>query len=199
MEARRLRKDPDTRRAEIVRHARDVFAQGGYAETGLAEVADAADVSKGLVYHYFPEGRPELFAAVCEDLIAELSARLRSAAAVPFSPARRMEQVLAALFGFFDENPEAFRILFRDSLGSRERHVEAAAAAAWACAAGVLGEVLSAASSGEGEMRDSSELLAASHGILGFAVAAIDLALEGHVDAETAWRVSCEYATVGLK
>lgn len=48
---KRVRKHPDTRRAEIVATARQVFADTGYAESGLAEIASAAQVSKGLLYH----------------------------------------------------------------------------------------------------------------------------------------------------
>ena len=56
--AKRVRKNPDTRRAEIVATARQVFAATGYAESGLAEIASAASVSKGLLYHYFPRAGP---------------------------------------------------------------------------------------------------------------------------------------------
>ena len=105
--AKRVRKNPDTRRAEIVATARQVFASTGYAESGLAEIASAAQVSKGLLYHYFPEGRPQLFVNVMQGLLDEFQSRLRQASKMPFSPRTRMEQLLAALFGFFDENPAA--------------------------------------------------------------------------------------------
>ena len=111
---KRVRKNPDTRRAEIVATAREVFAATGYAESGLAEIASAASVSKGLLYHYFPEGRPQLFVSVMQGLLAEFQQRLRQASKMPFSPRTRMEHLLAALFGFFDENPSAYRLLFRD-------------------------------------------------------------------------------------
>jgi hypothetical protein len=39
------------------------------------------------------------------------------------------------------------------------------------------------------------ELEVASAGVLGFALAGVEMALTGHVDAETAWRVACTYAT----
>ena len=100
---KRVRKNPDTRRAEIVATARQVFADTGYAESGLAEIASAAQVSKGLLYHYFPEGRPQLFVSVMQELLAEFQQRLRQAAKVPFSPRTRMEHLLAALFWFFDD------------------------------------------------------------------------------------------------
>ena len=127
--AKRVRKNPNARRAEIVATAREVFASAGYAESGLAEIASAAKVSKGLLYHYFPEGRPQLFVSVMQELLAEFQQRLRQAAKVPFSPRTRMEHLLAALFGFFDENPPAYRLLFRDPWVAHDDAVEASAIA----------------------------------------------------------------------
>jgi hypothetical protein len=37
--------------------------------------------------------------------------------------------------------------------------------------------------------------VSASTGMLGFALANVELCIAGQVDAETAWRVTCEYAT----
>jgi AcrR family transcriptional regulator len=124
---KRVRKNPDTRRAEIVATARQVFAATGYAESGLAEIASAASVSKGLLYHYFPEGRPQLFVSVMHGLVAEFQQRLRQASKMPFSPRTRMEHLLAALFGYFDENPSAYRLLFGDPWVTHDDAVEASA------------------------------------------------------------------------
>jgi AcrR family transcriptional regulator len=84
-----------------------VFGRSGYADTGITEIAHEAQVSKALLYHYFPDGRPQLFVAVAEQLLEEFRARVRQAAQVPFSPEKRMEQLLGAIFGFFDNSPEA--------------------------------------------------------------------------------------------
>jgi AcrR family transcriptional regulator len=44
----------DERREEILRAARRVFTRKGLAATKMADLAAAAGVSYGLVYHYFP-------------------------------------------------------------------------------------------------------------------------------------------------
>ena len=118
---RRVRKNPAARRAEIVQAARSVFAARGYENTGVADLSDAAQVSKALLYHYFPEGRPAIFAAVTEEVLAELRDRLHQASKLPFSPRRRMEHLLATLFGFFNERPEAYRQLFTQGQGFAQR------------------------------------------------------------------------------
>ena len=187
--AKRVRKNPNARRAEIVATAREVFASAGYAESGLAEIASAAKVSKGLLYHYFPEGRPQLFVSVMQELLAEFQQRLRQAAKVPFSPRTRMEHLLAALFGFFDENPPAYRLLFRDPWVAHDETVEASAIATRVQIASELAGVMAPMG------MPADDLVAASSGLLGFALANVELCLAGQLDPETAWRVTCEYAT----
>jgi AcrR family transcriptional regulator len=186
--AKRVRKRPDARRAEIIMIARQVFAETGYAEAGLADVAAAAKVSKALVYHYFPQGRPELFASVLQKLLAQFQERLRQAAKVPFSPRTRMEHLLGALFAFFDENPPAYRLLFRDPWVTHDEAVEASAIATRVQIASELAAVMA----GSGGSAD--DLVAASTGLLGFALANVELCLAGQLEPETAWRVTCTYA-----
>jgi AcrR family transcriptional regulator len=188
----RIRKNRETRHAEIVATAREVFAANGYAQSGLAEVASAAKVSKGLLYHYFPEGRPQLFVSVIEELVTELQVQLRQASKGPFSSRTRMSHMLGALFAFFDENPAAYRLLFRDPWVTHDDTVEAAAIATRAQFTSDLTALLA------GSASPPDELLAASSGILGFALANVDLCLAGQLEPEVAWRVTVEYCTAKL-
>jgi AcrR family transcriptional regulator len=191
-ESKQVRRDPDARRAEIVDAARGIFLERGYAEIGLAEVASAGAVSRPLVYRYFPQGRPDLFVAVAEDLVAELHERLRHAASAPFSSAKRMEHLLAALFAFFTENPAAFRVLFHEVWAARDDDVAAAVVAARAPLTSDIADVVA---NGGGS---ADEVLLISTGIFGCALANIELALAGTVDAEAAWRVTCAFAAAQL-
>jgi AcrR family transcriptional regulator len=189
---RRVRKSPTARRAEIVEAARVVFSASGYEDAGLAEISEVAQVSKGLLYHYFPEGRPALFAAVTEQLLIELGLRLEHATRVPFSARRRLEHLLATLFGYFTERPDAFRHLFEDGRASRDDLVAGSAAAARVQITTELASVMAS------PRLSPDELLAASHGVLGFALSTLDLCLAGRLDAEMAWRVTCDYAVTML-
>lgn len=189
---KRARKDPDTRRAEIVTAARTVFTRHGYAGSGFAEVATAAHVSKGLVYHYFPDGRSQLFVSVLEDVLAQFRDQLRQATKLPFGPKVRMQHLLGVIFGFFDENPDAFRLLFKDPWGTHDPDVENAATTVRVELASELAGLLA-------DPRVSpDELVAASTGILGFALSNVDRCLADQVAPEVAWRVTCDYATTSL-
>ncbi|MGH3433905.1 MAG: TetR family transcriptional regulator, partial [Thermocrispum sp.] len=53
-------------RAALVEEATKQFAEGGFAATSLDDVARAASVTRGAVYHHFA-GKHALFSAVVEE------------------------------------------------------------------------------------------------------------------------------------
>lgn len=61
---RTQRERSETTAADLVRAARELFAQDGYAATSLEAVCDRARVSKGALYHHF-KNKEELFRVVC--------------------------------------------------------------------------------------------------------------------------------------
>lgn len=58
---------------------RSLFAEHGFAATSVSDVAAAAEVTKGALYHHFAT-KEALFAAVFEQVEAELQQRSRTAA-----------------------------------------------------------------------------------------------------------------------
>ena len=60
------------RRAQLLDAGARVFTKRSYDDASMAEVARAAGISKGLLYHYFPSKR-DLFVATLEAAAAELS------------------------------------------------------------------------------------------------------------------------------
>ncbi|ACY96108.1 MULTISPECIES: TetR/AcrR family transcriptional regulator [Thermomonospora] len=62
--ARRVRKEPDERRDQILRCARELFSKHPYEAVSSAQIADAAGVSRGLLNHYFGTKRGLYLAAV---------------------------------------------------------------------------------------------------------------------------------------
>jgi AcrR family transcriptional regulator len=55
------------RRAQLVAAATPIAAVQGLSDFSLDEVALRADVTRNLLYHYFPRGRPDLTLAVVEE------------------------------------------------------------------------------------------------------------------------------------
>jgi AcrR family transcriptional regulator len=101
------------RRATILDAARTAFAEGGFHQTSLDAVAEAAGVSKALIYEHFASKR-ELYVAMLEMHVEELIERIGSAVSAAEEPEERMLSGLEAFFGFVEERRGAWRILFRN-------------------------------------------------------------------------------------
>jgi len=56
----------DARRTQLVAAATPIVARSGFADFSLDEVAARADVTRNLLYHYFPDGRNDIVRAVAE-------------------------------------------------------------------------------------------------------------------------------------
>ncbi|MBO0867975.1 MAG: TetR/AcrR family transcriptional regulator [Micromonosporaceae bacterium] len=101
-------------RGELVRVARRLFAERGYAQVSAEQIVAAAGLTRGALYHHFRD-KTELFRTVFEEVEAEVTERVAAAAAAagPVPPA----PVLAALGRFLDlcQTPEVLRIALTDA------------------------------------------------------------------------------------
>jgi len=68
----RRERERQMRREAMLDAARSVFAEKGYADATLDEIADRAEFGKGTLYNYFEGGKEELLFAVFEDIIGEM-------------------------------------------------------------------------------------------------------------------------------
>jgi AcrR family transcriptional regulator len=80
------------RRRELVAAAARTFAERGYAETSVAELAESLDLATGAIYHYF-RGKEDLLIAICDQLTEPL---LEAARELPGGgdPARRLQALV---------------------------------------------------------------------------------------------------------
>jgi AcrR family transcriptional regulator len=60
------------RRQAMLDAAQAVFAEKGYADATLDEIAERAEFGKGTLYNYFEGGKEEILFAVFEDTVGEL-------------------------------------------------------------------------------------------------------------------------------
>ena len=73
-ESRSLTRHGKDRKAELLHHAEALFAERGYEDTRMVDIASAAGVAKGLVYWYF-ENKDTLF----DEIVVDMGRRLRRA------------------------------------------------------------------------------------------------------------------------
>ncbi|HEY8525253.1 MAG TPA: TetR/AcrR family transcriptional regulator [Acidimicrobiales bacterium] len=191
-EAQTQRLAPNERRALLVAAAEEIFATRGYTQAGLAEVAAQAGVSKTLLYHYFPEGRPELYREVMDRLAGEVVAAVRAATSTPTAPADRLDRLVAALVTHFTERPSSYRLLITEPWGSGEPSVVGQAVAIRARLARELNTLLAPA----------GEALAVTVGggaaALGAVLHVCELQLAGQITGEEATDVAQRFVRGGL-
>ena len=111
----RTRLDLDARRAQLLALGLDVFATRSYDDVPIEEIARAAGISKGLLFHYFPTKRHFYVATIREaarTLLAE------TAMAEIEDPIARLYAGLDAYFSYVDRHGPAYAALLRGGIGS---------------------------------------------------------------------------------
>jgi len=112
---RRRRISAEERRELILGAALEVFAQRGYHASSIDEIAQAAGVSKALIYEHFPSKR-DLHVSLLEQHVQEIFERLATAAATSDPGEVRLEAGVNAFLEFVESRRDAFRMLFRDAV-----------------------------------------------------------------------------------
>jgi AcrR family transcriptional regulator len=109
-QARRQR-ERRSRRRDILRAARGLFWERGYAGTTMPEIAEAAELAPGTLYLYFAS-KSALYAELLFEGYDALLARLTEALEAPGSAQERAEGLVDSFFGFARECPEYFDVIF---------------------------------------------------------------------------------------
>lgn len=84
----------DERRRQLIDAGAALFAEHAFEEISMRQIAQAAGVSKGLMYHYFPS-KAEFFKAAVDEYTAELQRLIE-----PRSGDSALEQLAGSLDGY---------------------------------------------------------------------------------------------------
>ena len=104
------RLDPAVRRIQIVEAAARLFEDHDPVVVTFEEIADAAGVSRALVYNYFGD-RGGLLAAVFLHHFASVNDAIRAAVAEAGSPEEQFGHTVRAYLAFAIDHPGAWRLL----------------------------------------------------------------------------------------
>lgn len=110
----RVRLDVDERRMQLVRLGLEHFGERAYDDVSIDAIADAAGISKGLLYHYFPTKRA-FYAATVREAAARLIEGCETDDAAP--PLERLEAGLDAYLGYVRVHAKAYATLMRSGVG----------------------------------------------------------------------------------
>ena len=117
------------RRRQLFAVALALFAERGYRATTMDDVAEAAGVTKPLVYQHFSSKRA-LYLELVDSVARELLAAVARATAAAEGPRQQVEMGFAAYFHMVVTHEAAFRLLFGradnqdEELGEALRRVE---------------------------------------------------------------------------
>jgi AcrR family transcriptional regulator len=104
------RLEGDERRRQLVRAGIELLGQHPYDRISIAQIADAAGVSKGLLYHYFPT-KDDYVVAVLDEASRELDELLALDPAL--TPLEQLDKALSRFLEFVERHAPAHTAIFR--------------------------------------------------------------------------------------
>lgn len=115
----RRERERQRRRQAMLRAAQSVFAEKGYAQATLDEIAERAEFGKGTLYNYFDGGKEGILFAVFDELYDDLFEHIQEAftgAPAQERPLReRFHAFVLESFSFFLEHEDLFMVLIKES------------------------------------------------------------------------------------
>lgn len=115
----RRRLTPDARRAELLAAGEHVFAAKPYDEVSIDDIAEAAGISKNLLYHYFA-GKRELYLETIRAAAQEMLRRTEPDLAL--EPIARLRTSIDNHLSYVEDHAEGYIRLLRGAGGDPEVH-----------------------------------------------------------------------------
>ncbi len=114
----RRERERQMRRQAMLDAASAVFAQKGYAQATLDEIAERAEFGKGTLYNYFEEGKEGLLFAIFDEAYDDLHEIIRST--FEDAPAQRsfrtaFRDLVVRSFSYFEDREDLFLILVKEA------------------------------------------------------------------------------------
>lgn len=195
----RKRLSAEDRRAAILDAALEVFSRHGYNGTSIDEIANAAGISKALIYEHFPS-KKELHVSLLERHVQDIFMRLAQTADTHDPGEVRLRNGVNAFFEWVETHRDAFRLLFRDTFEPEVAGVldRLQNQATGAIAALMASEPALQSGGNDADMALSIEAMAQQ---LSGGVQSLAIWWQAHPDIAREWLVDrvLDYAWVGLK
>lgn len=106
------------RRAQVLRHAKRIFARKGYHRTNIADIIAHAGIARGTFYLYF-QNKKDLFEELLEQVLNEIAHRIQRIRNGPDepSPVEQLRANLRRVLNFVLAERELTDILLNHSVG----------------------------------------------------------------------------------
>ena len=103
-------------RPELLRVARQAFAELGYAGASMSDIAGRGDIRKSSLFHHFPS-KEQLYMEVLTETLNELGALVLEAASQPGDFLDRLDRLGGMVVVYLGTHPAAARLLLRELVG----------------------------------------------------------------------------------
>jgi AcrR family transcriptional regulator len=106
------------RRAQVLRHAKRIFARKGYHRTNVADIIARAGIARGTFYLYF-QNKKDLFEELLEQVVGELTNRIERLRVGPEhpDPVQQLRDNLGRVLAYVLAERELTDILLNHSTG----------------------------------------------------------------------------------
>jgi AcrR family transcriptional regulator len=111
-----------SRRQRLIEVGMDLFCEHTYEEISIDDIAEAADISKGLLYYYFPT-KHDFYVAVVQSAAEQLLHAIEDASTEQLEPLERLRAGLNAYFAYAESHAQAYVTLMRSGVGADARVV----------------------------------------------------------------------------
>ena len=181
------------RREQLLEVALQVFGEVGFHSASMNDVAEAAGVTKPVLYQHFRSKR-ELYRQVLTDVGDQLLDAITKATAAARSPHEQVELGFVAYFRFVESNEAAFRVLFGGGT-RRDEEFAAQVAVVEGAIADAIAMLIDVEELTQGQRRQLA------HGLVGLAEGASRLWMDGGAEdpAEDVARLMAGLAWRGLR
>ena len=113
--ARRARLSTDARRQQLVALGGEMFSERPFDDVSIDDIAAAAGISKGLLYHYFPSKR-DFYVAVVRHSADEMEAITETDPRL--APLERLSVGLDRYLDYVDTHARGYATVLRAGIGS---------------------------------------------------------------------------------
>jgi AcrR family transcriptional regulator len=110
---RRVRLQIDERRKQLLELGIEVFSTQPYEEISIESLAEAAGISKGLLYHYF-KGKREFYVETIRTASEQLRAATKPNMALP--PVERLHGAINGHLNYLEEHGAVYTAIYRGGL-----------------------------------------------------------------------------------
>ncbi|MCF7805910.1 MAG: TetR/AcrR family transcriptional regulator [Candidatus Marinimicrobia bacterium] len=102
----------------IIDTAIDIFAEKGFQQTTMQEIAETAGVGKGTIYRFY-SSKDDLLSSLVEFAIEDVTNEIRQALEPIDDPVEKLRAIIAVEIAYYDDHPNLAKFLIREVLGYR--------------------------------------------------------------------------------